>query len=84
MRWPLDHIFTSEEFRLTDVNTGVDFNSDHFPTYAHFTFEPDLADEQAPVEPTEEDWKLAKDQMDDKDIESFEEIPSGIKKLRNS
>jgi len=82
-RWPLDHILISPEFRLTDAGTGVDFESDHFPTFAYLTYEPFLANEQKAKEPTAEDWKQAKDQMSEKGLESFTEIPAGLKNLVN-
>lgn len=70
-RWPLDHILTSAEFRLKDAGTGVDFESDHFPSWAVLTFEPDIADEQNPEEPSEKDWNDAKAQMDKNELESL-------------
>jgi endonuclease/exonuclease/phosphatase (EEP) superfamily protein YafD len=81
LRWSLDHIFVSSEFRLTDAGVGVDIESDHFPMYATLTFEPDLADEQRATEPTEEEWKLARDQMSEQGMETFTELPSSLKKL---
>ncbi|EAS18961.1 endonuclease/exonuclease/phosphatase family protein [Flavobacteria bacterium BBFL7] len=71
MRWPLDHILISPEFRLKDAGTGVDFESDHFPSWAVLTFEPDLASEQRPAEPSKEDWELVKKQMKKSGIESM-------------
>jgi hypothetical protein len=49
--------------------------------YATLTFEPDLADEQRATEPTEEEWKLARDQMSEQGMETFTELPSSLKKL---
>ncbi|ARS34746.1 endonuclease/exonuclease/phosphatase family protein [Pontibacter actiniarum] len=34
LRWPLDQIFVSEEFRLVELRRLPDFGSDHFPFYA--------------------------------------------------
>ncbi|PRP66835.1 endonuclease/exonuclease/phosphatase family protein [Nonlabens agnitus] len=84
MRWPLDHILIDSEFRLEKAGTGVDFESDHFPAYAYLTYEPALAKEQAADEPTEEDWKQAKDQMSTKGMESFMELPAAFKNLINN
>lgn len=52
MRWPLDHIFVSEEFRVKRLKLGEDINSDHFPTFAHINFEPEGAEEQKPEPPS--------------------------------
>ncbi|MGJ8684435.1 MAG: endonuclease/exonuclease/phosphatase family protein [Nonlabens sp.] len=74
-RWPLDHILLSPEFRLKDAGTGVDFESDHFPSWAVLTFEPELSKDQSPIEPTKEDWKQAKKQMKKSGMESLIDIP---------
>lgn len=75
-RWPLDHILTSSEFRFKDAGTGVDFESDHFPSWAILTYEPDLAKEQKPIKPSREDWQQAKDQLKKSGMESLIDIPS--------
>ena len=59
MRWPLDHIFSSPEFRLLDVQLGENTNSDHFPFYSRLSFEPKLAFEQKLPEPTKMDIEQA-------------------------
>lgn len=65
LRWPLDHIFNSNEFRLDKVKVCEDVHSDHFPLYTKFSFEPELKDEQTRPHPTKEELKRAKDQIDD-------------------
>lgn len=37
MRWPLDHIFVSEDFRVVDLQKLPKFGSDHFPIMAELT-----------------------------------------------
>ncbi|MCP9237410.1 endonuclease/exonuclease/phosphatase family protein [Lewinella sp. JB7] len=39
MRWPLDHYFVSEAFRLVALERLPAFGSDHFPMYAEFGLE---------------------------------------------
>ncbi len=34
MRWPLDHVYASHEFRLIELKRLGKFGSDHFPVYA--------------------------------------------------
>jgi hypothetical protein len=48
LRFPLDHIFLSPEFRLIDFRRGPDIGSDHFPVFLSVSFEPALASEQEP------------------------------------
>lgn len=64
MRWPLDHIFVSAEFRLIAIKLGQDINSDHLPTYAKLSFEPEKAAEQQPEKPSEKQLKNAKEQAE--------------------
>ncbi|MBR9844995.1 MAG: endonuclease/exonuclease/phosphatase family protein [Algicola sp.] len=62
LRWPLDHVFVSEEFRHVAAKTGKNINSDHFPFYAELSFEPNIAEAQSPKPPSDEDLKNAKKQ----------------------
>ncbi|WP_158861370.1 endonuclease/exonuclease/phosphatase family protein [Lunatibacter salilacus] len=41
-RYPLDHIFYSEEFGLTRMERLEHIGSDHFPIYIELTFEPEV------------------------------------------
>ncbi|OAB78055.1 endonuclease/exonuclease/phosphatase family protein [Cochleicola gelatinilyticus] len=69
LRWPLDHIFVSSEFRVIQVTLGKDIHSDHFPTFTHLSFEPELAYLQKPQPPSEAELQRAKEQA------------SGVRKL---
>lgn len=40
MRWPLDHFFVTEEFRLKELKKLESFGSDHFPMSAEFVLPP--------------------------------------------
>jgi endonuclease/exonuclease/phosphatase (EEP) superfamily protein YafD len=45
LRWPLDHVFTSEHFTLGDLRRLSGFGSDHFPILATLCFRPSRSDE---------------------------------------
>lgn len=64
MRWPLDHVFISSEFRVKTLKVDKDIASDHFPTYTELSFEPAIKEEQAPEKPTESELKRAKEQAE--------------------
>lgn len=64
MRWPLDHFFASDEFRLVEMKLGEDVDSDHFPAYFEITLEPNLAGEQKQDEPSQKQKKDADDQIE--------------------
>ncbi|HET8854801.1 MAG TPA: endonuclease/exonuclease/phosphatase family protein, partial [Salinimicrobium sp.] len=59
MRWPLDHLFISREWRLVDLERGSDFGSDHFPIYFKLSLEPENAPEQEKKNPSAEEKKEA-------------------------
>lgn len=63
MRWPLDQIFVSKEFRVGKIATGAEVGSDHFPFYAKLYLQPELAEEQAPEKPTEEEIREARKEI---------------------
>lgn len=50
MRWPLDHFFASDEFRLVRMELGEDIESDHFPAFFVVKLEPEKAAEQTKEE----------------------------------
>ncbi|WP_124981321.1 endonuclease/exonuclease/phosphatase family protein [Nonlabens xiamenensis] len=77
-RWPLDHILVSEEWRYVNADTGESNGSDHFPTFATLSFEPERAEEQKPAPPSEADWKNAKDQLDKNALNSFSDLPDAL------
>ncbi len=63
MRWPLDHFFASDEFRLVDIRLGEDIESDHFPALFAVRLEPEKAGEQTRAEPTEGQKEDAEEQI---------------------
>lgn len=60
MRWPLDHLFVSAEFRNMELEKARDIGSDHFPLYSKLSLEPENAAEQAPEPPSQEELEEAK------------------------
>ncbi len=46
IRFPLDHFFHSNDFRLVEFRRLEAFGSDHFPVYIHLSHEPDAPAEQ--------------------------------------
>lgn len=48
MRWPLDHVFFSEHFRLREMKRLGPIGSDHFPIFVEFSYEPEDGNEQEP------------------------------------
>lgn len=40
LRWPLDYVYVSNEFRLVDIERLPAFGSDHFPLYVRVALQP--------------------------------------------
>jgi endonuclease/exonuclease/phosphatase (EEP) superfamily protein YafD len=53
LRWPLDHVFHSDHFRLVDLRVLSGFGSDHFPILAVLNLEPERRKEQERPEPAD-------------------------------
>ncbi len=58
-RWPLDHVFASDHFRLVSLERLGDFGSDHFPLVAEFELAPTPDSENAAPEADAEEVKQA-------------------------
>jgi len=65
LRWPLDHVFVSPEFRVLEVGLGSHVGSDHFPFCTHLALEPRKALEQELPVPTEETVDDALEQLEE-------------------
>lgn len=64
LRWPLDHIFISSDFKLKHIERCDDIGSDHFPLLTNLTYEPKDKSIQQRPEPTDDELKRAQDQID--------------------
>lgn len=62
LRWPLDHIFHSRDFKLNQIIRISSFGSDHFPIYIDLSYTPSAITEQE------------KPEHDQEDLEDMEEI----------
>lgn len=63
MRWPLDHLFVSEKFRLVQVKVGIHVESDHFSFYTKLSLEPSKGSVQKVPPPPREELKEAENQL---------------------
>jgi endonuclease/exonuclease/phosphatase (EEP) superfamily protein YafD len=63
-RFPLDHVFHSNHFRLFDLRRLPHVGSDHFPVCIELNHEPDAPAEQKPSEAGESDVRVAEEIVD--------------------
>lgn len=59
LRFPLDHIFCSNDFTLIDIKRMPNCGSDHFPMYIKLQYSPEAAVRQEEPEADQEDKKMA-------------------------
>lgn len=77
MRWPLDHLFVSEEWRVMNLDLGNDVESDHFPLYAKLSLEPGSAAKQKMEPASSEDLQEAEKQIRKEDEKDRKEKAEG-------
>jgi endonuclease/exonuclease/phosphatase (EEP) superfamily protein YafD len=61
LRWPLDHVFFSDDFRLVEMRRLPYSGSDHFPVHMVVSYEPAAAAEQEAPEAEAEDLDEARE-----------------------
>lgn len=62
LRWPLDHVFHSNDFTLMEISREKNIGSDHFPMYLKLNYTPKAKwmQEDLDISETEEKWAREK------------------------
>lgn len=63
LRFPLDHVFCSTDFKLVELARLENFSSDHFPILLTLQYEPAASSEQEEPEAEPEDIELANEKI---------------------
>ena len=63
LRFPLDHVFCSTDFKLVGLARLENFSSDHFPILLSLQYEPAASREQEEPEAEPEDIELANEKI---------------------
>lgn len=61
LRWPLDHLFHSEHFTVSELRRLPDFGSDHFPLLVELCYQPKRGDDQEGLEKDRDDKALERE-----------------------
>ncbi|MDX1419174.1 MAG: endonuclease/exonuclease/phosphatase family protein [Rubricoccaceae bacterium] len=75
LRYPLDHVFHSDDLTLVDLQRLESIGGDHFPIAVTFAYEPDREREQATPEADAEDEAQGAEMVEDAAEEAAEESP---------
>ena len=65
LRWPLDHVFHTNDFTLIELSRGPHIGSDHFPMFIKLSYEPRAEDiQEEPEEATEDEKEWADEKIE--------------------
>ncbi len=65
VRWPLDHVFHSDDLTLSELRRLDKVGSDHFPILVELTYAPEAESEQDAPEADADDHEQAEEVMED-------------------
>ncbi len=63
-RWPLDHVFHSNDFKVKKIERLKNIGSDHFPMYINLHFEPRAKEKQEEPQVDQEEKEWAEEKID--------------------
>ena len=64
LRWPLDHVFHSDDFTLMEIAREENIGSDHFPMYIKLNYNPEVKDKQERLEVDGESEEWAQEKIE--------------------
>ena len=72
LKWPLDHVFFEESFRLLEIAVMEDVGSDHYPFFIALCHDPAAAAHQDKPEPEPSDLEAAEETIEEGQEEAGE------------
>ncbi|MGM0952201.1 MAG: endonuclease/exonuclease/phosphatase family protein [Pseudomonadota bacterium] len=73
LRWPLDHVFHSDDFKLVRISKGPAWGSDHFPMFIELSLESGAEEDQEEPDTDQEE----SEQVDEKIQEGKQKAGTG-------
>ncbi len=64
LRWPLDHVFHTNDFTLIDISRERNIGSDHFPMYIKLNYSPMMESDQDKLKIDAEEEKWAEEKIE--------------------
>ena len=77
MRWPLDHVFVTPDFRLRRIERLPHIGSDHFPILVELDYAPNAEADNAAPEPEADDREEADETLSDALKAGVQHQPAG-------
>lgn len=71
LRWPLDHIFHSNDFMMREIHVLPDIGSDHFPVFGSFQYHPAAEHIQPEPQADGDDHEEAQDKIEEAEPEKL-------------
>ena len=75
LRWPLDHVFHSDHFTLSQIERLPHIGSDHFSLYTALNYTPQKGKEQEGESADQEDRERAEEAVTEEDVEK-QDVPN--------
>jgi len=69
LRWPLDHVFHSDDFTLKEIDRGRHIGSDHFPMYIKLNYTPKARWKQDELNASKKEKEWAEEKIEKADAE---------------
>lgn len=80
LRWPLDHLFHTDDFAIMRYDVGPDVGSDHFPLHADLCLDPGrFAPVQEAPQLDAETLDDAREELDSADVEGAREVADDLR-----
>jgi endonuclease/exonuclease/phosphatase (EEP) superfamily protein YafD len=83
IRWPLDHVFHSEEFTLVSIRKLDDFGSDHFPILVDLAVQPHHGSDHETPDIDDDDHDRATEKANQKGVDKKDVHNPGTWQSRN-
>ncbi|WP_297187002.1 endonuclease/exonuclease/phosphatase family protein [uncultured Porticoccus sp.] len=75
LRWPLDHVFHSDHFKLVHMERGPAWGSDHFPIFIELSLEPGAAVDQEEPDTNRTEGKQVDEKIEEGKQQTDERLP---------
>lgn len=84
LRWPLDHVFHSDHFKLVSIKRGPAWGSDHFPIFIELSLESGAEAQQNEAEPSQAEEEEVDNKIEDGKQKTDDEVAERGPRVKNA